>query len=124
METYAPAYILASPREGHINEVFHMCAFLKVNHSSLIVFDPNEPKNDLSKVSREYSSTNAYGECKEELPPNIIQERGIDITMRDFVDSDHARNNTTWLSSTEFIIFLNNAPIYWISNKHTSIETS
>ena len=44
--------------------------------------------------------------------------------MRVFVDSDHAGDMITRGSRTGFLIFLNNAPIYWFSKKQGSCETS
>ena len=46
------------------------------------------------------------------------------MRMRVFVDSDHAGETLTRRSRTGFIVFLNNAPIYWLSKKQTSCETS
>ncbi len=44
--------------------------------------------------------------------------------MHVFVDADHAGGQVTCRSRTGFIVFLNNAPIYWSSKKQTSCETS
>ena len=41
-----------------------------------------------------------------------------------FVDSDHAGDKLTIQSRTGYIIFLNNAPIDWLSKKQSTIETS
>jgi hypothetical protein len=49
---------------------------------------------------------------------------GPSMTMRVFVDSDHAGDLVTRHSRTGFIVFLNGAPIYWSSKKQTSCETS
>jgi hypothetical protein len=46
------------------------------------------------------------------------------MTMGVYVDSDHAGDLTTRRSCTGFIVFLNNAPIYWSSKKQGSCETS
>ena len=46
------------------------------------------------------------------------------MRMRVFVDSDHAGETLTRRSRTGFIVFLNGAPIYWLSKKQTSCETS
>ena len=124
MEKSALQSMMKYPHEGHLKEVFHMFAFLKGKHNSLMVFDITEPETDLSKFTIEYWSETSYGKCKLELTPNTPQERVIGMTMRDFVDSDNAVNMMTWRSRTGFIIFLNNAPMYWFSKKHSSIETS
>ena len=90
----------------------------------MMVFNPNKTEIYLSKFPKEDWSETAYGEFKEELPPNAPQERGIGMTTRDFVDSDHSGNTLTRRSRAGFIIFLNNYPIYWFSKKKTIIETS
>ena len=43
METSALASMMALPREGHLDAVVHMFAFLKRKHNGVIVFDPTEP---------------------------------------------------------------------------------
>ena len=49
---------------------------------------------------------------------------GKSMTMRVFVDSDHAGEQVTRRSRTGFIVFLNSAPIYCSSKKQGSCETS
>ena len=44
--------------------------------------------------------------------------------MRVFVDSDHAGDQVTRRSRTGFLVYLNNALIYWTSKKQTTVETS
>ena len=44
--------------------------------------------------------------------------------MRMLVDSDHAGDQVTCRSRTGFLVFLNNALIYWTFKKQTTIETS
>ena len=46
------------------------------------------------------------------------------MRMTCYVDSDHAGDNVTRRSRTGFLVFLQSAPIYWMSKKQTSIETS
>ena len=71
-----------------------------------MVFDSTEPDLDESQFSQEDWSTSAYGEYKEDLPPNAPEPRGNGFTMRAFVDSDHAGDTITRRSQTGFIIFL------------------
>ena len=125
METSALASMMAMPRVGHLYAVFYMFAFLKANHNGVMVFDPTEPDIDQSQFPTQDWSASAYGECKEEIPPNAPRARGLGFTMRAFVDSDHAGDTITRRSRTGFIIFLNSAPIFWYSKKQGSgIETS
>jgi len=124
MEVSAMASMMAMPREGHLEQLFHIFAFLNIKHNSAMVFDPTEPDIDDSQFVREDWTASPYGECKEELPSNMPPPRGIGFSMRAFVDSDHAGNLATRRSRTGFIIFLNSAPIYWFSKSQTSVETS
>ena len=124
METSALASMMALPRRGHLEAVFHMFAFLKNKHNDVMVFDPSKPDLDESQFPREDWSATPYGECNEDIPGNAPPPRGIGFTMRAFVDSDHAGDLVTRRSRTGFIIMLNSAPIYWYSKKQTSCETS
>jgi hypothetical protein len=46
------------------------------------------------------------------------------MTVRVYVDADHAGDLLTRRSRTGFIVFFNRAPIYWSSKKQTSCKTS
>jgi hypothetical protein len=124
METSAMASMMAMPRQGHLEQLYHMFAYLKLKHNSSMVFDPTEPDIDDAQFIREDWSATVYGECKEEIPSNMPEPRGVGFTMRAFVDSDHAGELTTRRSRTGYIIFLNSAPIYWFSKRQTCVETS
>jgi hypothetical protein len=41
-----------------------------------------------------------------------------------YVDADHATDTMTRKSRSGFLVFLNSAPIYWMSKKQASVETS
>ena len=119
---------LALPREGHLKEVLHIFAHLKKHHNAEIVFDPSVPEIDLNLFPREDWGFSIYGSDgespKEELPQDMPTPLGKHFTIRVFVDADHAGECLTRRSRTGFIVFLNNAPIYWLSKKQTSCETS
>ena len=65
METSALASMMSLPREGHLEAVFHMFAFMKRKHNGVMVFDPTEPEIDINTFPREDWSATPYGECKE-----------------------------------------------------------
>ncbi len=46
------------------------------------------------------------------------------FNILEYVDSDHAGEIVTQQSQTEFIVYLNNSPIYWVSRKQQDGETS
>ena len=118
---------LALPREGHLRELYHIFAYLKSHANTEMVFDPTPPVPfDMSLFERADWSFSPYdGEMlKEELPANMPRPLGTSMTMRVFVDSDHAGDLITRRSRTGFIVFLNGAPIYWSSKRQNSCETS
>ena len=116
---------LALPRRGHLQQVYHIFAYLKKHHNAEMVFDPTRPEIDMSLFERkDWSTSEMDMETKEELPPNMPEPRGIGFVMRAYVDADHAADSMTRKSRTGFLVFLNNAPIYWMSKKQTSVETS
>ena len=116
---------LAMPREGHLDQVYHIFAYLHDHHNAELVFDPTYPSVDKSKFERQdWSSTPYEYKELEELPLNMPTPRGKWITIRVFVDADHAGDSTTRKSRTGFIVFVNNAPVYWLSKKQTGVETS
>ena len=118
------ASMMALPREGHLDQLFHIFGYLKNKHNAELVLDPTVPDIDEQLFPKEDWSHTAFGHVKEELPPNAPKPRGIGFTLRAYVDSDHAGDFITRRSRTGFIIFLNNSPIYWSSKKQGGIETS
>ena len=109
--------MMASLCEGHLNQIYHMFAYLRIKHNRSLVFDPSEPDIDESQFTCEDWSASAYGERSEDIHPNMPKPYCIGFTMRIFVDSDHAGELTTRCSLTGFIIYLNSTPIYWFSKR-------
>ena len=64
------ASCMAMPRRGHLDQLFHMFAFLKNKHNSEMVFDPSEPDIDETQFSGETWTDTVYGDCSEDIPPN------------------------------------------------------
>ena len=116
---------LALPRQGHLEQLFHVFAYLKKYHNSEMVFDPSDPVIDESIFARKDWTSTEFGlDTKEDLPPRMPEARGQGFTIRAFVDADHAGDSITQRSRTGFIVYLNMAPVYWMSKKQTSVETS
>jgi hypothetical protein len=117
---------LASPREGHLEAVYHIFAYLKANKKCAIVFDPSPVELDESafaNVSPE-QWRDFYGDITEELPPRIPEPLGKAMDVTCFVDADHAGNIVTRRSHTGILIFIQNAPIIWWSKKQNTVESS
>ena len=106
---------LAMPREGHMQELLHVFAYLKKHMNTEMVFDPSEPENDMNSFQRQDWSYSIYSspgeELKEALPPNMPKPLGHGLNIHCFVDDNHAGESLTRWSRTGFIVMLNNAPI-------------
>jgi hypothetical protein len=114
---------LMMPREGHLDAVFHIFAYLKKKHNSCMVFDTTYPEMDMGRFE-EMDWTSSYGEIKEALPDNTPEARGKDIDLRIYVNADRAGDRITRRSRTGFIIFMNSAPIIWFLKKQNTVESS
>jgi len=117
---------LASPREGHLEALYQIFAYLKKHPKTSIVFDPINVTLDASAFApfdvnawREF-----YGDVVEELPTKMPEPLGNAVDITCFVDSDHAGNVVTRRSHTGILIFVQNAPILWYSKKQNTIESS
>ena len=126
LETSMMSSCLALPREGHLEQVFHIFGCLKKHHNTELVFDPSDPMIDESLFERKDWASSEFGhvEGDEILPSNAPQPRGFGFTMRAKVDADHAGDSITRRSRTGFLVFLNSALIYWMSKKQASVESS
>ena len=58
-----------------------------------------------------------YGELKEAIPHNSLEERGKEVDQCGCVDSNHTGEKKTRRSCSGFLIFLNTTLIQWFSNK-------
>ena len=114
---------MALPRQGHLDAVYHVYAYLKKRHNSRLVFDPTYPDIQRKDFPRQ-DWQGFYGNIEEQLPPDMPKPLGKDVDIRLYVDSDHANDKLTRRSRTGFFIFLNSALIMWLSKKQSTIETS
>jgi hypothetical protein len=117
---------LALPREGHMEQALHIFAYLKRHHNAELVLDPSDPVINMNDFERRDWTSSEFGHImgKEVLPGNMPRPRGFGFTIRGKVDADHASDTVSRRSRTGFIVYLNCAPIYWMSKKQTSVESS
>jgi hypothetical protein len=104
------------PREGHLEAVLHVFAYLRLHHNARVVFDPKYPSVDIGNfIKTDWKSM--YGDVKEMIPSDAPVSRGKEVDLRLFVDSDHVGEKFTRRSRIGFVMYLNMAPLVWFS-KH------
>ena len=119
---------LVLPRKRHLEEVFHVFAYLKSHMNSEIVFDLTTPDITMRIFQKQDLNVSIYKfpgeELKEELPPDMPALLVFACLNRVFLDAGHAGGSVTRRSQSGYIVFLNGAPIYWLSKKQMSCDTS
>ena len=76
-----------SPREGHMQGMFHMFALLNMHQSSMLELDPSYIDHGVEDVP---DWQPFYPDAREEMPPNSPPPLGNAIQITAFIDSDHA----------------------------------
>jgi hypothetical protein len=114
---------LCMPREGHLDAVYNLFAYMSLHHNARVVFDPTYPDIDmLAFIKTDWKPM--HGDVKEAIPPNAPVTRGKKIDLCLFLYSDHAGEHFTRHSRTGFVIYLNMAPIVWFSKRQPTVESS
>lgn len=113
---------LMAPCEGHLEQVFHMFAYLKRYNRSTLCLDDTCPYFNESRFQKcdwkEY-----YPGAKEAEIPNAPAICGKSMTMSVFVDADHAGCQVMRRSHSGILLFLNRALILWFSKRQNTVET-
>jgi hypothetical protein len=115
----------AMPRQGHLEVVYHIFAYLKQHLNSTLVFDERMPVIIHEENFLQVDWSDFYGNSlREELPPKMPEPRGKALRNSCFVDADHAGNMMTRRSHTGILIFVINALVGWYSKRQNTVETS
>ena len=70
----------AAPRLGHLEALYSIVYFLKMNSFKRVVFDPTRPFIDESRFT-EHDWTEFYGDMKEEDPPDMPEPLGKPVLL-------------------------------------------
>ena len=96
--------------------MFHLFNFIEKRHNARVVLNPTYPTIDM-EAFKDCDWKAFYGNVQEAVPPNAPVQRGKEVDLRLFVDSDHAGDQHMRRSRTGFLIYFNSAPITWFSKK-------
>ena len=92
---------VAMPREGHLQQVYHIFGYLKAHHNARIMMDPSYPDIMIEDFKDEDWSK-FYEVEKEPIPSNSPKPIGMEFVIRAFVDADHAGDVVSRRSRTGF----------------------
>jgi hypothetical protein len=110
-------------RDGHLEAVFPVCAYLGLHHNARVVFDPTYPYVDMGTFIK-IGWKAMYGDVKEMIPSDDHVSHGNEVDLRLFVESDNAGEQFTRHSRTGFVVYLIMATIGWFSKLQPTLESS
>ena len=84
---------MAMPREGHMDAVFHVFAYLKSRHNSRMVFDPTYPSIEKTNF-QEHEWKRLYGDVMEAILSNCTKTLGREVDLHMFVHLDRLVDST------------------------------
>ena len=105
LETALLSKHLALPREGHLEQAFHMVGYLKSHRKMKLLFDSDEPRVN-EKWFSSYDWYGFYRNAKEAIPPNIPEVRGNVVVTTCFMDANHTGDKKDRRSQTGVLILL------------------
>jgi len=108
-----------------MDAIIHMLGWLKRHIKSKLVFDDSIPPS--AGDEREFDPSqwkDFYGDVKEEIPRGCPKPRGPSVRQIVFVDSDLAGCHATRRSRTGVLMFLNRAPVDWMSKRQPRVRPS
>ena len=117
---------LALPREGYLDQVFQIFAYLKKYHNAELVYDPSDLVVNEHEFEQRDWMMSEFGHLRgvEVVPPIMPEPQAMGFVMRAKVDADHAADTVTRRSRMGFLVYLNSGLVYWWSKKQTGMESS
>ena len=100
---------MASPRRGHLEQLYHIFAYQKKYNKSKIVLD--DTYINWNGKFQVVDWKDHYPDAMEDIPPNLPEGRGNMVQINCFVDANHAGDMMTRRSHTGILLFVNNAPV-------------
>ena len=108
-----------------MNEIIHIFAFLYGKPRLTLYMDPACPELNYSvHMGNRSEFKEYYQDSEEEMPHKMPRPRGRPVVTSAFVGASHGANKVTRRSHSGYIIFVNRAPVKWMSKRQQTVETS
>ena len=85
---------LVLPRQGQLEQLYHIFGYLKAHPKRKLFLDPQHPKLD-ERVFKVYDWCDFYRDAKEAIQVDMPSPRGSMVSTHCFLDSDHAGDMVT-----------------------------
>jgi hypothetical protein len=123
LETSLMSTYMAMPREGHLQQLYRMFAYLKLYPKRKIAFDYQHPEIS-ERMFKSYEWYDFYREAAEAVPNDMPVPRGNPMSTHCFVDASHGSDRAIRRSQTGILLFCNKAPIIWHSKRQNTVGAS
>ena len=99
---------------------------LKKWSKGTIIIDPKYPDHSQFEIPEYDQWREFYPDAEEDVPPadTLPTPLGPKVRITVYKDADHAHDVVTRRSVTGVLLFLNNTPVKWISQRQKTVETS
>ena len=111
--------------------VYKIFKYLQVNLKKCpgrIAFDGTYQATDARLFEESVTDTSEwadfYPDACEAMPGKMIEPLGNPVSVRAYVDANHAGNLANRRSHSGILIYVNNAPIIWYSKRQNTVESS
>ena len=111
----------ASPRQGHLDALCHIFAYLKKHPKCNLILDSSRGP---SLPAPQVDWKDFYEVEPEELPPGAPEPLGEAVQLTCFVDASFAPDLVSFRSRTGVMLYVNRGLINFLSRRQNSIETS
>jgi hypothetical protein len=113
-----------APRQGHMDRVQRVIAYLAKMRHATIRFRTEEPDfSALPELHYDWMHT-VYGRIKEVIPADLPPPLGKPVTLTHYVDANLYHDLVTGRSVTGILHLVNKTPIDWYSKKQATVETA
>jgi hypothetical protein len=113
-----------APREGHLERLRRICAYLSKFKSACIRVRTDLPDySDLPPQDHDWART-VYGNVREQRPTDAPPVKGKLVRTTTYKDANLYHDMTSGKAVTGVIHFLNGTPIEWYTRKQPTVETA
>ena len=114
----------AAPRQGHLDRLKRMYAYLRRTKTAALRVRTGEPDYDHLPKEEYNWMHSVYGDVKENLPDDAPTPLGKPVTITTYVDANLYHDLITGRAATGVLHFLNGFPADWYSERQATVETA
>jgi hypothetical protein len=112
------------PRKEYLKEVKRILSYFISFPKGRVIIDTSYPDHSMYPVEDHSNWMEFYPDTEEEIPKELLPEKGSRFRMTVYVDADHAHDLVTRRSITGILVMLNNTPIRWTSKRQKTVKKS